>query len=117
MSDDNIPRGIWYSAEHDNFYSQVANIGLGNDFFKQYRDRKHLFPQRRDPEPEMSDADRLLVLALFWLDNIVKECDLDPATTQAVISVKPAGRELLTTTLASTMDKIRAYNKDKSHGG
>lgn len=45
---DEIPSGIYYSLEHDNFYSKVGRQGQGNYFYRQWIDRKGEFPRSAD---------------------------------------------------------------------
>lgn len=40
-----IPNGVYYSAEPDNFYSMMSKQGMGRDFYMEWRECKHLFPQ------------------------------------------------------------------------
>jgi hypothetical protein len=45
---DEIPSGIYYSLEHDNFYSKFGRQGQGNYFYRQWIDRKGEFPRSAD---------------------------------------------------------------------
>jgi hypothetical protein len=41
-----IPDGIYFKAEHDNFYFAETEDGMGQGFYVDWRDRRHEFPQR-----------------------------------------------------------------------
>lgn len=42
---DKIPEGVYYSAQHDNFYSTVDLRGMGTPFYHKWKDRADEFPQ------------------------------------------------------------------------
>lgn len=39
-----IPSGIYYSLEHDNFYSKFGRQGQGNEFYRKWIERRSEFP-------------------------------------------------------------------------
>lgn len=43
-----IPTGVWYSAEHDNFYA--GGKGMGEAFYQLWRGRSAEFPATATPE-------------------------------------------------------------------
>ena len=41
-----IPEGIYYDAEHDNFYHAQTHGGLGEGFYVKWHNRREEFPKR-----------------------------------------------------------------------
>lgn len=60
--------------------------------------------------PEVSEDRRLLIAARQWLEVLISELDLDPATTRMeAVGVSPEGRRTLATiSLQDTLDQIDA---------
>ena len=40
-----IPEGVYYAPEHDNFYAEQTHVGMGLQFYAQWKSRADEFPK------------------------------------------------------------------------
>lgn len=41
-----IPKGVYWSQEDQNFYSEETRVGMGLDFFDRWQHLRSYFPER-----------------------------------------------------------------------
>lgn len=118
-----VPSGVYYNVEHDNFYSLLTNKGMGNDFYSQWKIRNMDFPTTpvilealgwggsfsvHDPEPENDHSAIYLVCPNGLMVNT--SCDptpgLDAKRTQWMADTLNAA--LTASAMQSQIDKLTA---------